>query len=248
MVTELHELLRDIWRDRTLQSPSVTAWREAAFHAASAQPADIASLLPYADQLASAGKPGLDNMRTDLTGVDQSGRHGKLISLLAAEASLLVGDASNAHAALGAVAVALPPGPDEIDARTALAAANAERILGNTAAALQRYAEIWPDYAGPARFDAGLWHADLDMAQGRFINAIAIADAVEQSSPPDRIALRADLARLRCLAHRFAFDHEGAARHEPAALDGQAVEPRTRQRGTRWGWPTSLSTKPRSWP
>ena len=108
VLTELHELLRDIWRDRALQSPSVTAWREAAFHAASAQPSDIPGLLTYADQLASAGKPGLDSMRTDLTGLDQSGRYGKLISLLAAEASLLVGDASNAHTALGDVAVALP--------------------------------------------------------------------------------------------------------------------------------------------
>jgi hypothetical protein len=66
VLTELHELLRDIWRDRALQSPSVTAWREAALHAASAQPADTASLLAYADCLASAGKPGLDSMRTDL--------------------------------------------------------------------------------------------------------------------------------------------------------------------------------------
>jgi uncharacterized protein (TIGR02996 family) len=35
-------------------------------HAARAQPADTASLLAYADCLASAGKPGLDSMRTDL--------------------------------------------------------------------------------------------------------------------------------------------------------------------------------------
>ncbi|MGF1647180.1 MAG: phosphotransferase family protein [Kineosporiaceae bacterium] len=223
VLDELHALLRDIWLDRARQAHSVTAWREAAFHAACTHPSDTTSLIMYADALASAGKPGLDNMRTDLVGVDRHKRYHKLTRLLDAEASLLVGDAPHAHSALGVVSMSLDSSADEIDARVALAAANAERILGNTAAALKRYAEVWPDYPGPARLDAGLWHADLDMAQGRFVDAIATADAVEQASAPDQAALRGDLARLRCLAHRFAFDHVGAVTHAQAARAAYAA-------------------------
>jgi tetratricopeptide (TPR) repeat protein len=223
VLTEVHERLRDIWSERANRAPSIEAWREAAFHAASAQPADVSQLLTYADHLGTAGKPGLDSMRTDLLGLDEAGRYGRLAGLLAAEAALLLGDAHAAERALHHVPPTLPSTADEIDARVALAAANAARILGRTAEALARYGEIWPGHPGPARLDAGMWHADLDMAQGRFVDAIRTADAVAEASPPERVALRADLARLRCLAFRFAFDPAGAARHARVAKEAYAA-------------------------
>ncbi|BCJ73772.1 hypothetical protein CS0771_33160 [Catellatospora sp. IY07-71] len=211
VLRELHELLGDLWRQRGLATRSADAWREAARHAAYANPGDLAALLPFADRLAATGKPGLDAMRTDLeelTGGAPDGDRGRLVRLLHAEAALLVGDAETAHAGLRSLGEQLPESADDVDARLALAAANALRIRGETAGALRRYARIWPDYSGPVRLDAGLWHADLDMAQGRFVDAIATAEAVAAASSADRVALLGDLARLRALAYRFAFEPE----------------------------------------
>jgi aminoglycoside phosphotransferase (APT) family kinase protein len=222
VLRELHELLRDIWRERALGAPSIVAWREAAFHAACSDPADPVALLEYADYLAANGRPGLDDMCADLKGID-SGRFRRITKLIAAEASLLVGDAHGVQILLNGLAPELPEGADEIDARTALAAANAERILGNTEEALRRYGEIWPGYPGSVRLDAGTWHADLDMAQGRFIDAVATADEVERDCLESHAVLRADLARLRSLAHRFAFDLPGASRHLAVARAGYAA-------------------------
>ncbi|MFF5230742.1 phosphotransferase [Dactylosporangium sp. NPDC000521] len=212
VLREIHELLRDIWYERGVATRMQEAWREAAHHAACAAPDDLPSLLPYADRLAALGKPGLDAMCADLhemaAKVAPRTPWQRLTRLLTAEAALLVGDAETAHAELSAIG--LTDDADDIDARLSLAAANALRIRGDTAQALRQYALLWPGYGGQVRLDAGLWHADLDMAQGRFIDAIATAEAVAEASSPEQVALRGDLARLRCLAYRFAFEPAAA--------------------------------------
>ncbi|HEX2314995.1 MAG TPA: phosphotransferase, partial [Thermomonospora sp.] len=66
---------------------------------------------------------------------------------------------------------------------------------------------------GDRRFDAGLWAADLHMAQGRFGQARAIVAAIQTRCREDDAELRGDLARLLHLADRFSYDFDAALRH-----------------------------------
>lgn len=238
-----HALLRDIWRARAENSRDAVAWREAAFHAAAIGPdspfhpfdGDHAglpvrpswtteraetALLHYVDQIAAQGKSALDDLHADLVA---SGSHARLARLVAAESYLVVGDAHGALDVLGDVSRTVSEGTDEVAARLALAAANAYRINGDTTEAIRRLRRIWPFHQGPCRYDAGHWLADLTMAEGRFADAITIADDVERAAPPERAALRADLARLRCLTHHYALDVEGATVQLERSMEAFAV-------------------------
>jgi aminoglycoside phosphotransferase (APT) family kinase protein len=210
VVGEMHELLREVWTARAVQMNSLQAWREAAFHAASAAGCSEAGLLQYLDAVAGHGKTGLDEMLADRRELGMG--DDDLSRLLEVEAHLVVGDARSALACIDdrIVPANFGPGTSEVGARLALAVANAHRIAGDTMEAVRRYALIWPTYSGLCRLDAGAWLADLTMARGRFAEAVAIAGAVEREAPLERKVLLADLARLRALAHRFAFDPVGA--------------------------------------
>lgn len=235
--SEMHALLQRVWTARAERSPEPTAWREAAYHATAQaggargdayellfesgvdRAPDVAlvswtgsdaELLAFVDRLALFGKVALDAFRDDL---ESNGGHVRLARLVAAEAALVVGDATTVLDLLGATPHQLPRDVCEPAAREALAAANAYRIAGDTREAIDRFGEIWPAHRGPCRYDAGGWLADLAMAEGRFAEAITIADDVEHAAPAERVVLRADLARLRSLAHRFAFDASGAGEH-----------------------------------
>jgi hypothetical protein len=205
---ELHAVLHGVWRTRVDATPDVKALREAAYHAARTRQPPLLNLVAYADQAAALeGKPGADTLRTDLPDIP------RLQKLWMAESALLVGDAAAALAALPAVSAELPSSADDVDARLAVAAANAYRILGDTDEALVRYGQVWNRFPGTVALDAGLWCADLHMAQGRFMTAIETATDMARSCPTERLGIRGDLARLLFLAHRFALDTGGAARH-----------------------------------
>jgi tetratricopeptide (TPR) repeat protein len=53
---------------------------------------------------------------------------------------------------------------------------------------------------------AGLWAADLHMCQGRFVDAERFATELDAIAARRHSEARGDVARLRHLAHRFAFD------------------------------------------
>lgn len=205
---ELHAVLHEVWRGRAATAPDLRALREAAYHAARTPQPPLPTLLAYADQAAALeGQPGLDALLADLPDMP------RLQTLWRAESALLVGDAAAALAATPSVSAEVPAGADEVDARLAVAAANAYRILGDTGEALLRYGQVWTGYAGAVALDAGAWYADLHMAQGRFTTAIETANEVARRCPPSRPAVRGDLARLLFHAYRFSFDTDSAAQH-----------------------------------
>jgi aminoglycoside phosphotransferase (APT) family kinase protein/tetratricopeptide (TPR) repeat protein len=220
MERDLHALLYGVWRVRAAGSSTgiaakITATREAAYHGLRSGQLDAAGLLDHADTIrVRAATTGVDGIAADLDeylAEHPDARLSELATCLEAETALMLGAASDAAAATASVPALSPD--TEVQARLAVAAANAQRILGNTTDALHRYEMIWHGYSGPARLEAGLWAADLRMAQGRFTAAAELAGEVEALVPPDRRELRGHLARLLHLAYRFCLDFERAAHY-----------------------------------
>jgi tetratricopeptide (TPR) repeat protein len=205
---ELHEALCETWRDRAGRTRSAQAWQEAAYHGARVTAPSMGLLLECGDQTAHLdGRAGLQALLADLPDLP------RLRSLWLAESALMIGDASAAADAAADASVDLATGSDELEARLAVAAAHAQRIAGNTIEALVRYGRVWSTHPGPVALDAGAWHADLQMAQGRFADAISVASQVAGRCPPERHDLLGDLARLKFLAYRFLFDTATARSH-----------------------------------
>lgn len=210
MQHELHQVLHEMWRDRASATESPRAWQEAAYHGSRMAAPSMDVLVECGEQMARLeGQAGLQASLADLPERPELPR---LRMLWQAESALLVGDAAAAAAATSA-RVELAPGADEVDARLAVAAAHARRIAGNTHEALVRYGRVWSAYQGPVALGAGAWFADLQMAQGRFADAISVASQVAGRCPSERQALLGDLARLTFLAHRFLFDSDTAVSH-----------------------------------
>jgi aminoglycoside phosphotransferase (APT) family kinase protein len=215
----LHHLLHEAWRDRAtalMAGPEFAAsLREAAYHGLRGQDLDPPDLLDYADRIrAAAAATGVRGVVADLDEYRAENDNSALRQLalcLRAEAEILRGDAT-AVATLTADLPVRPPA-DEVQARLAIAAAHAHRILGDTADALRRFDVVRRGHRGPARLDAGLWLADLHMAQGRFRDAVAAAAEVEEACGDERPELCGDVARLVHLPYRFAFDFDAARRH-----------------------------------
>ncbi len=186
--SSLHRLLHTIWRgraDAADPAAAAVALREAAFHGLRGGDLEPAAFLDYIDRIrTAAASSGVDGIVADLEDflVEHPSPHLQhLATYLQVEALLMRGDSAGAEALTVAVPVE-PPG-DEVRARLAVAAAHARRILGETADALRRYEVVWRDYDGPTRLDAGLWAADLHMAQGRFVPAIEAAEQSIRFSP-----------------------------------------------------------------
>jgi tetratricopeptide (TPR) repeat protein len=223
---DIHLLLRDLWDGRAGTEDGARAVREAAYHALHSGEATGADLLRYADLAVRRGGHGAaggisDDLAAYLSSRAAAGEPDETVladtvradtlTCLRAEAAVRLGDA--------ATAVELTPVANAsevttvVGARLAVAAGHGRRIAGDTAAALAIYTHAWVHAAGGPRLTAGLWAADLHMSQGRFRDAETLAVALEALAPPEDAELLGDIARLRHLAHRFAFDFPAAAHH-----------------------------------
>ncbi len=225
---ETHRVLHDLWSERAHESDAPTALREAAYHGLGAGVLSSDRLLDYADQIADlGGSQGVSGLVSDLKEFLDQGDPDDLLDqtarCLAAEAAVLLGDAEKINELTPDRSWSLTT---RAGARLAVAAGHGRRIGGATSEALNIYATVWEGRDGPERYPAGLWSADLHMAQGRFRRAFHLADEVIADSPTDAHVLRGDLARLLHLASRFSYDFERAERHLRDA------ELRYRQAGT----------------
>ncbi|WP_239334525.1 phosphotransferase [Frankia sp. CiP3] len=223
---DVHTALRALWDQRATaftaegDGPAhARALREAVFHGLAAGSISGAELLDYADRAVRYGghsaAAGLTNdLRTRLT-LGSPGDVGDLpdtLVCLEAEAAVRLGHAPTAlRLAVGPAAAADLTAA--VGARLAVAAAHGQRIAGDTRTALALFTRVWEQATGAPRLQAGLWACDLHMAQGRFRDADALADALDALTPTDDTEFRGHIARLRHLAARFAFDVETAGRH-----------------------------------
>lgn len=193
---EAHRELREIWEDRG-------AFREAAYHASVSGELRGEDLLHYADQIrASGGAREISGLIDDVRPVPDLE---DALLCLRAEHLILLGDAP------GAIELIQDRDPgvgSSIAERLAIATAHARRIAGDTEAALAIYRSVWRNGASETVATAGLWTADLDMAQGRFATAMSVAGEVLERFPDANAELRGDLARLIHLAGRFSYDFE----------------------------------------
>jgi tetratricopeptide (TPR) repeat protein len=222
-VTQIHTQLRTLWAGRAAGgggSAAARAYREAAYHALRAGQVTAAGLLGYADHAvrqgghsAAAGiADDLDQWLAGQPATADTSEAALAARCLRAEAAVRVGDAAGAAALTrGAPATAEPD--SEVTARLAVAAGHGERIAGNTAAALTAFTRVWERGHGPARLAAGLWAGDLHMCQGRFRDAEDLTAELEALTPAGEHEFRGDIARLRHLTHRFAFDFAAAFRY-----------------------------------
>ncbi|MET8429735.1 aminoglycoside phosphotransferase family protein [Nocardia sp. NPDC004860] len=220
VATTLHDVLHSLWRDRADSGADrVAALREACYHGLRAGTLTIVALLDYVDRVAAAGgKQGIDAVLADLN--DYLAENGRtrpavpelreLTQYLAAEGAILLGDAKQADEFTAAITA---DGIGPVAERLALAAANARRILGRTDDALEMYSTLWSRATGQVRLGAGLWAADLHMCQGRFAQALELCEQLSELAGPGDHEFLGDIARLRHLTYRMAFDTAAAARY-----------------------------------
>lgn len=210
-----HQVLYELWHRRSSDNRLTVPLREAAFHGLCAGAVSSDDLLDYADRIiATGGAQGVAGLVADVRAfLDDGGGTDELeqtARCLTAEAAVLLGDAEE-------IKRLAPEGSWSLEstagARLAVAAAHGHRISGETAKALRIYPTVWEARQGAERLPAGLWAADLHMAQGRFRQAFRLAGEVIAECPPEASVLRGDLHRLRYLAARFSYDFQSADRH-----------------------------------
>lgn len=212
---DAHLTLHRLWNQRAAHVDSPRPLREAVYHGLQARMLSSDQLLDYADRtIACGGGQGVSGLVADLREYLDEGNGDDAFEqaarCLAAEAAVLLGDAEKINEST-------PDGSWSLDstagARLAVAAAHGRRISGQTAEALRIYGSVWDARRGPERRPAGLWSADLHMAQGRFRRAFHLASQVADECPSDDHILRGDLDRLMHLASRFSYDFERADQH-----------------------------------
>jgi aminoglycoside phosphotransferase (APT) family kinase protein len=223
----LHRRLHELWANQgsvcqgdVRQVGRVEGIREALYHGVRAAALTPTEFLHNVDMIVSAGgKQALDQVLADLelylavsdeSDTDRRRDVQRLVRYLRAEAAVLRGDGVLADELTTDVNIEFD---DELGGRLAVLAGHARRIRGRTSESLRIYSEVFRRAEpGCANQDAGLWAADLHMVQGRFLDALDIAtDLLEQEDGDDEF--RGELARLRSLAYRFAFELGSAHRH-----------------------------------
>ena len=235
-VTQIHTLLSKLWDDRAQRSTGTAAaraCREAAYHGLRAGTVTPHGLLGYADQAVRRGGHGsaagiaddLEEWLTSQPGSGGAGDAARALGCLRAEAAVRLGDAAAIAALTGGLPTSTAPVDNPVAARLAVAAGHGQRIAGHTQQALAIFTHVWEHAAGPPRLAAGLWAADLHMCQGRFRDAEELARELEALTPADEKEFRGDVARLRHLTYRFAFDFDAASRYlDDAAACYQAAD------------------------
>jgi aminoglycoside phosphotransferase (APT) family kinase protein/tetratricopeptide (TPR) repeat protein len=230
LAAEVHRLLHAAWAGRVDAAEThgndsagpdiVTAVREAVYHALHAGEIDGPELLRQTDRILAAGATlGISGIVADVEdaitdaaadGVGAAeGNLAKAVRCLRVEAAVRQGDAP------GAAALTSDAGTGSsslTDARLSVAGAHARRILGETNEALRIYTAVWDRQDSPQRGVAGLWAADLHMAQGRFAEAVRMAGLVREFCCADDAELLGGVNRLLYLAYRFSFDFPAAAK------------------------------------
>jgi tetratricopeptide (TPR) repeat protein len=220
---ELHGVLRGAWEQRAFDHQAdgrrladPVALREMVFHALHLGGMAGVELLDLADLAVRAGADGaaggiLADLRDFLReAADQSTPDLRDTALvLDVDAVLRRGEAQRA---LDLTPDMTWDASSPVGARLAVAAGQARRIAGRTSDAMEIYSQVWSGDDDTARMGAGLWAADLHMCQGRFVDSEQLAaelDAIAERQHPE---CRGDVARLRHLAYRFAFDLAGSRR------------------------------------
>jgi tetratricopeptide (TPR) repeat protein len=222
-VTQIHALLRELWDDRAEHGAgdaAARAYREAAYHGLRAGRVTAPGLLQYADRAVRRGGHGAaagiaDDLEEWLASQpgDRAGDAARVLGCLRAEAAVRLGDAAAVAALTGGLPAASAAVDTQVAARLAVAAGHGQRIAGRTRAALDIFIHVWEHAAGPPRLTAGLWACDLTMCQGRFRDAEELAAQLDALTPADEHEFRGDIARLRHLSRRFAFDFDAARRY-----------------------------------
>jgi aminoglycoside phosphotransferase (APT) family kinase protein/cellobiose-specific phosphotransferase system component IIA len=179
-----------------------------------------AGLLDYADRaLRRGGHSAVAGISDDLAvwlaehDGTAPGQLPDTLTCLRAESAVRLGDAATVLSFAPAESVLDAAAGTAVGARVAIAVGHGRRIAGDTAPALEIYTDVWEHGPDSARGAAGLWAADLHMSQGRFRDAETLSGALETLTPPDDAEMRGDIARLRHLSHRFAFDFDAARHH-----------------------------------
>ncbi|MGH4021228.1 MAG: hypothetical protein ACRDT0_18765 [Pseudonocardiaceae bacterium] len=221
LAADVHRTLRRHWESRVASrltggprgsADEVTALREAVYHGLRSGELTGDQLLGYADRIvALGGVARITPMVDDVDGMlgtqptTEAGGLAEAARCLRAETAYLAGTPQRPVGAPGAVGLTTAA-----RVRLALAEAHALRVLGDTRAALQAYLAIRGSGDGRHHLVAGLWAADLHMAQGRFYDAVELTAEVRARCPADDAEMQADTARLLHLTHRFAFDFDSA--------------------------------------
>lgn len=221
---DIHSLLCRHWEDRAGSFSgrdsgvlAARALREAAYHALHSGQATSETLLGYTDRAVLRGGHStahgiIEDLRAALPHQPDHDGLADALRCLQADAAVRLGDAVTVTALIPEPVTALAL-DTTIGARLAVAAGHGQRIAGATREALDTYTSVWDRATGACKLTAGLWAADLHMAQGRFRDAEALAAELSTTAPADESELLGDIARLRSLAHRFAFDFDAAARY-----------------------------------
>ncbi len=222
--TDIHALLQGLWENRADQATgrdsgthAARALREAAYHALQGRQISGDSILGYADRAVrrgghSAAQGITEDLRARLNDQPDHDNLPEALRCLQAEAAIRLGDAATVTALVPEPVTALAI-DTMVGARLAVAAGHGRRIAGETRAALGAYTQVWDRATGASRLTAGLWAADLHMAQGRFQDAEVLATDLGASAPGQDAEFHGDVARMRHLAHRFAFEFDAAARY-----------------------------------
>ncbi|HUZ56773.1 MAG TPA: hypothetical protein VMU94_30145 [Streptosporangiaceae bacterium] len=213
-LAQIHATLSGLWEDlarRRSGTGAARAYREAAYHGLHAGTVGAPGLLRFADLAIRQGGHGAAG------GIAQD-----LEEWLAGQPGDEAGTDSDTALAVRCLRA---EAADPVSARLAVAAGNGQRIAGNTRAALEIFTRVWDIAGGPPKLTAGLWACDLLMCQGKFREAEELAAKLEALVPEDEVEFRGDVARMRHLSRRFAFDYGAAERYlDDAACFYQAAD------------------------
>ncbi len=208
---EMHYKLATAWKVLAAPSPEQPlragyAWREAVWHGLMSRKMSSTELLSWADDARHYGGLGVAQaLLEDLEQIENfGGAFDEVAACLRAEAAVRAGDAHK----LLPLTRKFPKDPESVATlRLALAAGHAMRLCGQTESAMKLYSIIWQKAEGVLRIHAGLWLADLEMAQGNCKEAMTVARTLSAADLGSDRELEGDIARLKALICHFSLEH-----------------------------------------